>query len=49
MSIKHNCLGQDLAFFLATLGAVQAGDGNHYSIGGLPGKTLAFGVETPGR
>lgn len=32
--------GYDLAFFLAVLGAVQAGDGNHYSIGGLPGPSL---------
>ena len=33
-------VGHDLAFFLATLGAVQAGDGNHFSIGGPPGNTL---------
>lgn len=37
---KASHLGNDLAFFLATLGAVQAGDGNHFSIGGPPGKSL---------
>ncbi|MCJ1424428.1 hypothetical protein MMC29_002316 [Sticta canariensis] len=32
--------GLDLATILATLGAVQAGDGNHFSIGGPPDKGL---------
>ncbi len=34
------CLGHDLAFFLSVLGSVQAGDGNYFSIGGPPGKSL---------
>lgn len=33
-------VGNDLATILATLGAVQAGDGNHFSIGGPPDKSL---------
>lgn len=32
--------GVDLAAFLSTFGAVQAGDGTHFSIGGPPGVTL---------
>ena len=32
--------GEDLGSVLAALGAVQAGDGNHFSIGGPPGKSL---------
>ena len=39
-SILRDILGYDLAFFLAALGAVQAGDGVHFSIGGPPGKSL---------
>ncbi|KAI4157730.1 MAG: hypothetical protein LQ342_008048 [Letrouitia transgressa] len=38
--VKVYGAGHDLAFFLAALGAVQAGDGNHFSIGGPPGKSL---------
>ena len=34
------CLGQDIALGLAALGAVQAGDGNHFSIGGPPATSL---------
>ncbi|MCJ1429149.1 hypothetical protein MMC29_007062 [Sticta canariensis] len=39
-SVKVFGAGQDLASILATLGAVQAGDGNHFSIGGPPDKSL---------
>ncbi|MCJ1263364.1 hypothetical protein MMC22_003234 [Lobaria immixta] len=38
--IKVYGLSYDFAFSLATFGAVQTGDGNHFSIGGPPGKSL---------
>ena len=37
---RSTCPGPDLAFFLATLGSVQAGDGNYFSIGGPPNQSL---------
>lgn len=40
MTDRIVCPGHDIALVLATFGAVQAGDGNHFSIGGPPGKSL---------
>lgn len=34
------CPGYDIAAGLAAVGAVEAGDGNHFSIGGPPGPGL---------
>ena len=34
------CPGYDIAVGLAAIGAVEAGDGNHFSIGGPPGQGL---------
>ena len=33
-------LGHDLAVLISIVGAVMAGDGNYFSIGGPPGKSL---------
>ena len=37
MTDRIVCPGYDIAVALATFGAVEAGDGNHFSIGGPPG------------
>lgn len=40
MTDRIVCPGYDIAFGLAALAAVEAGDGNHFSIGGPAGKGL---------
>ena len=40
MTDRIVCSDYDLAFNLATIGVVEAGDGIHFSIGGPPGPGL---------
>lgn len=40
MTDRIVCPGYDIIFGLAALAAVEAGDGNHFSIGGPAGKGL---------